>query len=118
VIDHHRRRQGAVAEAIHRLQSDRTIRARSVEVHFQVITGVREQGLGTDRLTRFRPADMNDVTAGRFGAKVVVERDDPVHFGTGEIQGFGNDGNGLRWDVSKLFLDSVQNGKEAAGHRL
>jgi hypothetical protein len=59
--------------------------------------------------TGFGPADLHHVSSGRAAAKVVVETDNPVHLGSGQVQQFRYPRHHLGRNVSQGFLDFVEN---------
>jgi hypothetical protein len=47
--------------------------------------------------------------------EMVVISDDPMHFGTGEIQSLGNGGDRLGGDIPQTVLNGVEQGQECPG---
>ena len=56
-----------------------------------------------------RAADFQHMPAARLAPEVMIEGDDPVNFGTGAIQGFGDERHGEIADKAKLFVERMQN---------
>ena len=66
VIDQHRRRAGAVAQAIHRLQRERAIGSGLVEVDAQPLLDMCFQRRRAHRLARLGPAQVDHLRPGRW----------------------------------------------------
>jgi hypothetical protein len=62
-----------------------------------------------DRPARLRLADRHSGPAGGRTPEVLVERDDAVDFGHGEVQYVGDDRDVALVDVLQLLLNRVQN---------
>jgi hypothetical protein len=60
-----------------------------VVIHTQPRFDVGFQGPATHGLAGICTAYMDNLAAYRVGAKVMIEADDPVHFGPGLLQLFG-----------------------------
>ena len=50
--------------------------------------------------------------------EIVIETDDAVHFGVGDIERVGDQRDGGLIDVSELFLQCMQNRQQRAGQVL
>ena len=73
------------------------------------------QSISAHRLTRLRAAHLNHVPRGRHTAKVVVVRDDPVHFGTRKVQRVGDGRHLVGGDVAEQVLHVVKDRQQRAG---
>ena len=61
------------------------------------------------------PADLHHVLARRLRAEVVVVGNHAMHFGSGQVQRFGDAGHRSGRNVTHSLLHSVQDGHERAG---
>ncbi len=102
------RPQRAVAEAEHLGQLDRCpgVGQGASALHDSV---------GTARLARLGPADLDDRAARRSGAEVGVEGDDTVHLRDRQVENAGQHRHRCRIDVAQLVLDRVQGRHQPAG---
>ena len=91
----------AVAEAEHLGQLDRCAGDRQG-------AGALHDSVGTARLARLGPADLDDRAARRSGAEVGVEGDDTVHLRDRQVEHAGQHRHRCRIDVAQLVLDRVQ----------
>jgi hypothetical protein len=71
------------------------------------------EGVGTHGLTGLGPADSHSGPPARLLPEVLVERDDTVDVGPGQVQLLGDDGDRLRIDVPILRLDRVQDRQQS-----
>src|SRR5579863_6868203 len=108
VIDHHRGRAGAVAQAVDRLQREPPVGCRLMEVYSQPPPRVRSQRLTPYSLTRFRPAHVHGMRPRARAAKEMVERDDAVDLCAREIELRCHERYRRRRDVPELCLNRVQ----------
>src|SRR5258708_7149089 len=69
-------------------------------------------------LARFRAAQLQQVTARRLIAEIVIKSDDAVDVGVRQVQSFRDQRDGSLIDVSELFLQRVQNRQKSAGKLL
>jgi hypothetical protein len=60
------------------------------------------------RLAGFSTADLHSMAAYRMSFKVVVETDNTVNFGAGEIQASGNCRHCGLWNIAQLPLNGMQ----------
>jgi hypothetical protein len=107
-VDHDGRRARTVAQAIHRLERDRTVGRRAVEIGLQASFHMLLQRLPVHGLAGLRTAHLHHPAPGRSAAEVGVEGDDAMHFRPGQVQRLGNDGNGGGWDESEIVLHRMQ----------
>ena len=61
-------------------------------------------GVGANRLTGFRPAQMQYVPAGGLPPEFVIERDNAVHLGPGDVQRRGDQRFGLQRNAAERCL--------------
>ena len=73
---------------------------------------------GADRLAGLRAAQMHDMPAAGFLAKIMIEGQNAMHFGDGQIQLTGNDRHRIVRNETQLVLDCVQNGHQGTGGAL
>src|SRR5262245_41237213 len=69
---------------------------------------MRRQSDASHCLARLRPTKPDNVCAGRFGTKVMVEADDAVDFIPSQVEFSSYDGNRLGRDESDLILNCVK----------
>src|SRR3984957_10542265 len=62
-----------------------------------------------ERLTGLRSAEMNNRAAGTLLKKVMIESDDSVNFGNGEVQLFRDERHRVLGDEGQRFLHRVKN---------
>ena len=72
------------------------------------------QSLAAHGLTGFRPANLQQVTPGGGVAEIVVEGDDPMHFGARHVQRLRHQGNHALVERAEGLLQSVQDGQHGA----
>src|SRR5262245_49711420 len=104
VVDHDRRRTGAVTQAIDSFERETPVRGRRAGFRAQRRLGMSEQPLGSHGLAGLGPADAHYVPAGRLLTEVVIEGDDPVYLRPGEIQRVRDDWNRGRRDMTEPVL--------------
>ena len=75
---------------------------------------MRGERIAAGRLAGFGAAQLEHMAAGRLAAEVMIEGDDPMHLGAGDIQGLGNQRFGRFVDVAELLLQGVQNRQQRA----
>ena len=114
-IDHHRGREGAIAEAVDRLEGDGAVGGGAVELDAESLAGVVDEPIGAHRLAGLGATDVHQVTAGRSSPEVVIEADDAMHLGAAQVERGGDGGNGVGRHVSELVLDGVQDREQRAG---
>src|SRR5882724_3026835 len=114
VIDHHRGRTGAVAEAIDRLERKRTVMCGFVEIHAQLCLGVLDQLIGAHRLTGFRATEINRMTSRRRRAEVVIETDHAMDFCPRQIECLRNLRDGLAGHIAESILNAMQNRQQSS----
>ena len=66
------------------------------------------QTVGAAGLAGLSAAHLHDGTDRCCGAKVLVEADDSMHFGDGEIEDISQQGDARVIDVAEVMLDGVQ----------
>ena len=54
------------------------------------------------------PAELKDMAAGRLMAEIVIEGDDAMHLGAGDIERFGDQRLGCLIDIAEFFLQCVE----------
>ena len=113
-IDHGRRGYGAQAEAIDRFERDAAIGSGRPEGNAEPRLGVRRQGLAARGLASLRPAELEDVPAGRRPPEIVIKCNDAVHLGAGDIERLGDQRLGRFVDIAKFLLQSVQDRQHRA----
>ena len=100
-VDKHRRGERAIAETEHLLEGHRAVGRRAAEVDGQVLSSVPGEPLGTHGLAGFPAAHVDHRCARWFGAKILVEGDDTVDLGLGQVQLLGYEIDGPRIDVGR-----------------
>ena len=68
--------------------------------------------------TRFRLAQLNDVSARRGLAEVMIESHYTVDFGAGQVERFGNNRHGRGWHMTQPVLHLVQHFEQRPGPAL
>ena len=114
-VQHHRRRLGAQAQAVHRLQREVAVARAGVEITAQRLARVLGQLFAAHRLARLGAAHFQRVAAGGFAAEMGVEGDDAVDFGAGQVQGLGDGLHRLGRNTAQFMLDRVQHRQQRAG---
>jgi len=114
-IDHHRRRQSAIAEAIDGFERHASIGGGLAEAGPEARLGMIAQSLAIHRLAGFSPADFHHMAAGRFAAEIMIEGDDAVDFSAGQIDGFGDNGDDSIRHTAKLILHLMQDFDQFVG---
>ncbi len=71
--------------------------------------------VGAHGLTRLSPAQADHMLPRRCPAKVMIESDYAVNFGTGQIESLGNHRNRALGDISQCRLNGVQHLDERPG---
>src|SRR5439155_6791178 len=115
-VHEHRGRAGAVAEAVHRFERERAVGGRLMKVHAEPRFGVALERTLVHRLARFRATQVDRVPARRRVAQVVVEADDAVDLGAGQIQAAGNHRDSRGRYVPEFIMHGVQDGQQRTGH--
>ena len=65
---------------------------------------MRGERIAAGRLAGFGAAQFEHMAAGRRAAEVMIEGDDPMHLGAGDIQGLGNQRFGRFIAVAEVLL--------------
>ena len=107
-VEHGRRGHRAQAEAIDRLERDAPVRRGVADRDAQPCLGMRGQRIAAGRLAGLGAAELEHVPAGRRAPEVMVEGDDAVHLGAGDVQRLGDHRLGGFVDIAELLLQSVQ----------
>src|SRR5205085_8417151 len=94
---------GAETEAIDRLDLDSVVALED-----------GRQRLDAARLAGFGPAELDERPLRRRALEVVIESDDAVHLGAGEVQRLGDERHGRGRDVAKRGLDVVEDRQQRA----
>jgi hypothetical protein len=71
-------------------------------------------GIAAQRLAGLGAAKPQHVAFGRMASEIMVETNDAVHLAAREIEGFGDQWNGLRMNVAEGFHQCVQNRQGSA----
>src|SRR5262245_54538376 len=114
LVDHDRGRAGAVPKAVDRLEREAAVGGRLVEVDAEPLARMRLELARAHRLAGLGPAQVQRMLSDRVRPEEVVERDDAVDLGAGEIQHLGDDAHRAVRNVPELVLDRVQNRQEGA----
>ena len=69
---------------------------------------MRDKRVAASRLAGFGAAQLEDVPAGRRAAEIVIEADDAVDLGAGDIESLGDQRLGGFVDIAEFLLQSVQ----------
>ena len=72
------------------------------------------QILAAHALAGFGTAKLQTVRRARFTAKIVIERDNAMYLGAGQIKRIGDERHGGGADTTELFLQAVQDRKHGA----
>ena len=116
VIDTQAWGAGTIAQAIHWLQGNIAVGGGLAELDTELLFGVRFELAGTHGLAGFRPADLYHMAAGRRAAKIMIETDNAVYLGAGELHAGGNQGDSLSRDIAERSLDGVQQWQQSGRH--
>jgi hypothetical protein len=116
IIESHRGRTGAIAQAVHWLQGNDAIRSSAAIVYAEAVSGIRFQSAGAHRLAGLCPTNLQDVLRGRLAAKIVVKTDHTMHLRAGQVQRSGDAGYGISGNKAKGILNSMQKWQQPAGH--
>ena len=114
-VDHDRRRAGAVAEAVDRLEREPPVRRGLVEIHPQAALGMLGEPLRAHGLACLGPAQAHGVRPGRRAPEVVVKRDHAMNLGAREVEPLGNQGHRGWRNVTEGRLNSMQHLQQRAG---
>ena len=79
-----------------------------METDAQALPGVLFQRPRAHGLAGLGPAQVQCPAARRSGSEQVIEADDAVHFGTGEVEYISQGGHRLRRYVAEFVLDGVK----------
>ncbi len=113
-VQHRRRRGGAEAEAIDRLQRDarigRGISKRNAELCFRA----RSERIAARSLAGFGAAQFQHMAAGGLVAEVMIEGEDAMDFGARQIERRGDHRNRRLRHIAERFLQRVQDHQRRA----
>ena len=79
-----------------------------MKIDAEMRTHVAGQCLTADRLAGFGLAETNHVPPAWLSAEIVIEADDPMHVGAGQVERMRNRCNGLAGNVAQTILNGVQ----------
>src|SRR5262245_27451906 len=88
-----------------------------MKVHAQTLLHMLREPIGAHGLTGLCLAHTHGLAPRSVLPEVVIERDDAVHLGPGEVQFLRQDGYRGGRDEPQLGLDAVENLDESAGAR-
>jgi hypothetical protein len=114
VTNPHRRRTGAIAQAVHCFQRESAVCGRFTEVDPQALACMLLQFPRTHGLARFGPAQMNQVFSYRLGTEIMVKADHAMDFGPGQAHGSGNCCNRIARNMAQLVLDFMKDRQQGA----
>jgi hypothetical protein len=79
---------------------------------------VLSHNLRTPRLTRFGSTKLEHVPARRIVPEIMVECDDAVDLGAGEIESGGDQGDAVLWNATERILKGPQHRQSGTGPML
>ena len=88
-----------------------------MELRSEAILGVPRQRVTAHRLAGLGTAQSSDVPSGRRSAEIVIEGDDAVHLGAGNVERFSYPRQSLGRDIAQPLLDRMQKRQQATGSR-
>jgi hypothetical protein len=71
--------------------------------------------IAVHRFAGFGATQFHDASSGRLFTKMVIEAHDTVHFGSRQVQGFGDQRHGGCRHATELVLHRMQNFQQRAG---
>ena len=101
-------------EAIDGLQRHRTVLRRFVEADAEQLLEFCGDRVAAHRLAGLGPAELQHMPAGGMVAVVVIEGDDAMHLGPGDVQRLGDDRQGFGRHIAELVLNAVQDRQQRA----
>src|SRR5262249_28453399 len=114
-VDHDCGRARAISKAVNRLEGEGAADCRLVELDTEPPLRVGFESPRVHRLTGLGATQMDCVTARRLVAKVMVETDYAVDFGTRQVQCLSYLRDRRGWHVAQRVLNSVKNRQQSAG---
>ncbi len=113
-LDHRRRRSGAEAQTVDRLERNAAIRRGRTHGDAKPRLGMLCQAVAPCRLARLSAAKLEDAASCRLAAKIMVEGNDAVHLGAGQVERVRHHRDRCFRHAAKRFLQSLQDGQQRA----
>src|SRR5262249_33766981 len=102
-------RAGTQAETVDRLDGDAAVGRGLAELDAEPPLRASGKVVTAHGLAGFRPAELENVTARRCAAEVVIEGNDPMHLRARKVERLRHQRLSLLRDVAEFLLQSMEN---------